>query len=198
MRRNFAKLSAPGSIGNMQLKNHILKAPQHTGLANPDGSVTERLIRHYKEVALGGASLVIVEYAYVDNDASKASPCQLSINSIETIPGLSLLAQTIRANGAKAAIQISHAGRQKFTFSRPIKAPSAVPWEEMHLMGCPRPDVLTFEEIRQIVVSFGEAAKRAQVADFDMVEIHACHGYLFSNFLSPRTNKRTDWYRRFP
>jgi NADPH-dependent 2,4-dienoyl-CoA reductase/sulfur reductase-like enzyme len=61
-------------------------------------------------------------------------------------------------------------------------------------MGCPAPDVLTFEEILQIVKSFGQAAKKAQIADFDMVEIHACHGYLISNFLSPRTNKRTDWY----
>ncbi len=190
----YPKLSEPGRIGNIQLKNRIIKAPQHTGLANPDGSVTDRMIRYYKEVAMGGVSMVIVEYAYVDNDASRASPCQLGISSMDHIAGLSLLAQTIQANGAKAAIQISHAGRQKFTLSRPIKAPSTVPWEEMHAMGCPPPDVLTFDEIQQIVKSFAMAAQRAQFADFDMVEIHACHGYLISNFLSPRTNKRTDWY----
>jgi 2,4-dienoyl-CoA reductase-like NADH-dependent reductase (Old Yellow Enzyme family)/thioredoxin reductase len=194
MSGSYPKLLEPGMIGNIQLKNRMIKAPQHTGLANPDGSVTDRMIRHYKETALGGCGLVIVEYAYVDNDASRASPCQLSISTMDHIPGLSLLSQTIQANGAKAAIQISHAGRQKFTLSRPIKAPSAVPWEEMHAMGCPPPDVLTFEEIGEIVKSFGMAAKRAQLADFDMVEIHGCHGYLISNFLSPRTNKRTDWY----
>jgi 2,4-dienoyl-CoA reductase-like NADH-dependent reductase (Old Yellow Enzyme family)/thioredoxin reductase len=138
--------------------------------------------------------MVIVEYAWIDNDASKASPCQLGISRMEHIPGLSLLAQTIQANGAKAAIQISHAGRQKFTLDRPIKAPSTVPWEEIYMAGCPAPDVLTFDEIQGIVKSFGMAAKRAQTADFDMVEFHACHGYLISNFLSPRTNKRTDWY----
>ena len=194
MRTSFPKLSEPGRIGNIQLKNRVLKAPQHTGLANPDGSVTDRMIRYYKEVASGGSSMVIVEYAYIDNDASRASPCQLGVSSMDHIAGLSLLAQTIQANGAKAALQISHAGRQKFNFSRPIKAPSTVPWEEMHFMGCPPPDVLTFEEIHEIVKSFGVAAKRVQIADFDMVEIHACHGYLISNFLSPRTNKRTDWY----
>ena len=194
MGTSFPKLSEPGRIENIQLKNRIIKAPQHTGLANPDGSVTDRMLRYYKEVAMGGVSMVIVEYAYVDNDASRASPCQLGISSMDHIAGLSLLAQTIQANGAKAAIQISHAGRQKFTLSRPIKAPSTVPWEEMHAMGCPPPDVVTFDEIQQIVKSFGMAAKRAQFADFDMVEIHACHGYLISNFLSPRTNKRTDWY----
>ena len=194
MRTSFPKLSEPGRIGNIQLKNRVLKAPQHTGLANPDGSVTDRMIRYYKEVASGGSSMVIVEYAYIDNDASRASPCQLGVSSMDHIAGLSLLAQTIQANGAKAALQISHAGRQKFNFSRPIKAPSTVPWEEMHFMGCPPPDVLTFDEIQEIVKSFGVAAHRVQIADFDMVEIHACHGYLISNFLSPRTNKRTDWY----
>jgi len=194
MEMMFKKLFEPGWIGNLRLKNRIIKAPQHTGLANPDGSVTDRMIRYYKEVTMGGVSMVIVEYAYIDNDASRASPCQLGISSMDHIPGLSLLAQTIQANGAKAAIQISHAGRQKFTLSKPIKAPSRVPWEEIYAAGCPPPDELTFEEICQIVKSFGEAAKRAKTADFDMVEIHACHGYLISNFLSPRTNKRTDWY----
>lgn len=189
----FPRLSEPGCIGNIRLKNRIIKAPQHTGLCNPDGSVTERMLRHYKELAGGGPAMVIVEYAWVDNDASKASPCQLGISSIEHVPGLSLLAQTIQANGARAGIQISHAGRQMFTLSQP-KAASAVPWEEVYAQGCPAPQELTFGEILQIVKDFGQAAKRAQIADFDLVELHACHGYLISNFLSPHTNKRTDWY----
>jgi 2,4-dienoyl-CoA reductase-like NADH-dependent reductase (Old Yellow Enzyme family) len=193
MQTKFRRLIEPGSIGNVQLKNRMIKAPQHTGLANPDGSITERMLRYYKDVASGGVSMIIVEYAWIDNDASRASPCQLGIATVDHIPGLSLLAQTIQANGAKAPIQISHAGRQRFTLARP-KAPSTVPWEEIYAAGCPPPDVLTFEEILQIVKSFGQAAKKAQIADFDMVEIHACHGYLISNFLSPRTNKRTDWY----
>jgi 2,4-dienoyl-CoA reductase-like NADH-dependent reductase (Old Yellow Enzyme family) len=193
MRTTFPRLFEPGYIGSVRLKNRVIKAPQHTGLANPDGSVTERLLRHYRSLAQGGAGLVTVEYAWVDNDASKASPCQLGVASIEHIPGLSLLAQTIQANGAKASIQISHAGRQRFTLQQP-KAASAVPWEEIYAQGCPAPQPLTFEEILEVVKAFGQAAKRAQTADFDMVEIHACHGYLISNFFSPRTNKRTDWY----
>src|SRR4030042_5362726 len=112
MNTMFPKLCEPGFIDDVRIKNRMLKAPQHTGLCNPDGSVTDRMIRYYKEVAMGGAGMVIVEYAYIDNDASRASPCQLGISSMDHIPGLSLLAQTIQANGAKAAIQISHAGRQ--------------------------------------------------------------------------------------
>lgn len=194
MQNSFPKLCAPGYLGNVRLKNRIMKAPQHTGLTNADGTVSDRMIKYYQEVAQGGVGMVIVEYAYVDEDASRASPCQLGISKIDHMPGLSLLAQTIHANGAKAAIQISHAGRQKFTLSKPIKAPSRVPWEEIYMLGCPPPDEITFEEILGVVKAFGQAAKRAEMAEYDMVEIHACHGYLISNFLSPRTNRRTDWY----
>jgi 2,4-dienoyl-CoA reductase-like NADH-dependent reductase (Old Yellow Enzyme family)/thioredoxin reductase len=193
MQQRYPRLFEPGRIGNLELKNRILKAPQHTGLANPDGSVTDRMLRYYRQVAQGGVAMVIVEYAWIDDDASRASPCQLGIARIDHIPGLSLLADTIKANGAKAAIQISHAGRQRFILEQP-KAASDVPWPEITAAGCPIPVPLTVEEIREIVKAFGQAAKRAQTAGFDMVEIHACHGYLISNFLSPHTNKRTDWY----
>jgi 2,4-dienoyl-CoA reductase-like NADH-dependent reductase (Old Yellow Enzyme family)/thioredoxin reductase len=193
MGTSFPRLFEPGRIGNIALKNRILKAPQHTGLANPDGSITDRLLRYYKEVAQGGAAMVIVEYAWVDNDASQASPCQLGIARMEHIPGLSLLADTIKAQGAKAAIQISHAGRQRFILEQP-KAASDVPWPEITAMGCPIPTPMTIDEIVEVRKAFGQAAKRAQTAGFDMVEIHACHGYLISNFLSPYSNKRTDWY----
>jgi len=193
METAFPRLFTPGLIGDVRLKNRVIKAAQHTGLANPDGSITDRMLRYYKRVAMGGAGMVVVEYAWVDDDASRASPCQLGIARMDHIPGLSLLAQTIQANGAKAAIQISHAGRQRFTLEQP-KAASAVPWEETYAAGCPAPLELTFDEILEIVKAFGQAAKKAQIADYDMVEIHACHGYLISNFLSPRTNKRTDWY----
>lgn len=194
MKTFFPNLAKPGNIGNIRLKNRIIKAPQHTGLANPDGSVTSRLIRHYKELASGGVGMVIVEYCYVDDDASQASPCQLANHSIDNIAGLSLLAQTIRANGAKSALQISHAGRQKFIMRHPVKAASPVPWEELYALGCPAPVEITYDEIQQVIKSFGQAALRTKIAEFDMVEVHACHGYLISNFLSPRTNKRTDWY----
>ena len=85
--RAFPRLFEPGMIGNVQLKNRIMKAPQHTGLANPDGSVTDRMLRYYRDVAMGGVGMVIVEYAWIDNDASKASPCQLGISEWSTSPG---------------------------------------------------------------------------------------------------------------
>lgn len=192
--KKYEKLFTPGKIGCLELKNRIIKAPQTTGMGGRDGSVTERLIRYYREQALGGAGLVIVGYAWVDHKASKSCQCQIGIADDEFIPGLAWLAQTIQDSGAKAGIQIEHCGRQKFLGTPPIKAPSRVPWEELHAAGGAVPEELTFEEIQEIVEAFGDAARRAKWAGFDMVEVHGAHGYLITNFLSPRTNKRTDWY----
>ena len=192
----FPKLLQRGRIGRMGLNNRIIKAPTETHLSAPDGSVTERLIRHYKEVARGGVGLVIVEYAWIDNTASKASSCQLGIADNQYIAGLSLLARAIQNEGAKAGLQLAHCGRQKFLGAPPIKAASPVPWEELYLRfgTAAIPEELTLEEIQEIIEAFSDAAKRVMTAGFDMVEIHGAHGYLITNFLSPRTNKRTDWY----
>ena len=138
MGSSFPRLFEPGRIGNVALKNRIIKAPQHTGLANPDGSVTERLLRYYKEVAQGGCAMVVVEYAWVDDLYSRASPCQLGISRMDHLPGLSLLCDTIKAQGATAGIQISHAGRQRFILEQP-KAASDVPWPEITEHGLPHP-----------------------------------------------------------
>ncbi|MEH7247550.1 NAD(P)/FAD-dependent oxidoreductase [Neobacillus niacini] len=194
MKGQYSKLFSPLKIGSLELKNRIVKAPQSTGLSNRDGTVSERLVRHYKELARGGTGLIIVEYTYIDNEASKSAYCQLGISDNEHIAGLSWLVSSIHDAGAKAGIQIEHCGRQKFLGTPPIKAPSRIPWPTLYEQTGVVPEELIIEEIKQIVDSFGDAAKRAQTAGFDLVEIHAAHGYLITNFLSPHTNKRTDLY----
>mgnify|MGYP003575081493 CR=1 FL=1 len=194
MTEQYSKLFSPGKIGNLELKNRIVKAPQSTGLSNRDGTVSERLVRHYKELARGGTGLIIVEYTYIDNEASKSAYCQLGISDNEHIAGLSWLVSSIHDEGAKVGIQIEHCGRQKFLGTPPIKAPSRIPWPTLYEQSGVVPEELTIEEIKQIIEDFGDAAKRAQTAGFDLVEIHAAHGYLITNFLSPHTNKRTDLY----
>ncbi|MED1792803.1 NAD(P)/FAD-dependent oxidoreductase [Brevibacillus nitrificans] len=190
----YSKLFASGKIGKLTLKNRIVKAPQSTGLSNMDGTVSERLVRHYKELARGGTGLIIVEYTYIDDEASKSAYCQLGISSNEHIAGLSWLVSAIHDEGAKAGIQIEHCGRQKFLATPPIKAPSRIPWPTIYEQTGVVPDELTIEEIKKIVEDFGDAARRAETAGFDLVEIHAAHGYLITNFLSPHTNKRNDLY----
>ena len=190
----FPNLFSPGRIGTLELKNRIAKAPQSTGLSNMDGSVTERLIRHYRKLAKGGTGLIIVEYAYVDKIASKSAHCQLGICDKEHTPGLGWLADVIKDNGAAAGIQIEHCGRQKFLGTPPMKAASQIPWPSIYEAYGTVPDAMTIQEIEDVVEAFGDAAARAVMAGFDLVEIHGAHGYLITNFLSPHTNKRNDFY----
>ncbi len=196
MSLKYKRLLEPGRIGGIEIPNRIIKAPQSTGLGQIDGSVSERLIRHYKELARGGTGLIIVESAYVDKIASKSSHCQLSICDNEDTPGLAWLAETIKDQGCRSAIQIDHCGRQKYLGTPPIKSASAVTWSTLYeRVGADAiPEPLTLNEIEAIVAAFGDAALRARTAGFDCVEINGAHGYLITNFLSPHTNKRDDVY----
>lgn len=194
MARSFQKLFEPGHIGKLKLKNRLIRAPMWTAYSGFDGSVTERLLRHYRELALGGVGLVMVEYTYVDKKSSKSNYCQLSVAGDEYIPGLAWLAMTIKQNGAKVGLQISHAGGQGHLMTPPKKVPSRAPWEAIQGKEEPAPEELTVEEIAEIVEAFGDAALRAKKACFDMVEVHGAHGYLPTEFLSPLTNRRTDKY----
>ena len=192
----FPHLFSPGRIGNLELKNRIMKAPQSSGMSNMDGTVSERLVRYYRKQAAGGSGMIIVEYAYVDDIGAKSAHCHLGISSNEHIPGLAWLAENIDEQGAVPAIQIEHCGRQKFLGTQPICAPSAIPWPKLwDQYGVQAvPHVLTIEEIKAIVSAFGDAALRAKQAGFKLVEIHGAHGYLLTNFFSPTTNHRTDLY----
>ena len=196
MSKMFPHLFAPGKIGTLTLKNRILKAPQSSGMSNMDGTVSERLVRYYRDQAAGGAGCIVVEYAYVDDIGAKSAHCHLGISSNEHIPGLAWLAENIREMGSVPAIQIEHCGRQKFLGTQPICAPSALPWPKLwDQYGVQAvPHVLTIEEIQDIVHAFGDSALRAKKAGFQLVEIHGAHGYLLTNFFSPHTNHRTDLY----
>lgn len=196
MSKMFPNLFSPAKIGTLTLKNRILKAPQSSGMSNMDGTVSERLVRYYRDQAAGGAGCIVVEYAYVDDIGAKSAHCHLGISSNEHIPGLAWLAENIREMGAAPAIQIEHCGRQKFLGTQPICAPSALPWPKLwDQYGVQSvPHVLTIEEIQDIVHAFGDSALRAKKAGFELVEIHGAHGYLLTNFFSPHTNHRTDLY----
>ena len=196
MSKLYPHVFAPGKIGNLTLKNRIVKAPQSSGMNNKDGSVSERAIRYYRDVAAGGAGMIIVEYAYVDDIGAKSAHCHLGISSDEDIPGLTWLAENIKEEGSVPAIQIEHCGRQKFLGTQPICSASAIPWPMLwNKVGVQSvPHVLTIPEIQDIVHAFGDAALRAKMAGFELVEIHGAHGYLLTNFFSPTTNHRTDLY----
>ena len=190
----FDKLFEPGYISNLKLKNRIIQAPMYTAFAERDGSVSQRLLKYYKERSKGGAGLIIVESSAIDNKVSSWGVCTISLSDGSYIPGLSTLARTIQDHGAKASIQLNHVGRQRMVFGgTPSVAPSRVPYL---IEGKPPivPEELTIEGIKEIVESYGDAAMIAERAGFDMVEIHGGHGYLITQFLSPITNRRGDIY----
>jgi len=185
------KLLGPVKIGTLELRNRIVMPAMGTNYANRDGSVSDRLLEYYSERAKGGAGLIILEVTCIDSPIGKTIANQLCIHDDAMVPGLKTLAQSIQARGAKAAVQLHHAGRRadaKITGLQPV-APSAIP-----CYGGSIPKVLTEEEIEGILKKFAAGARRAREAGFDAVEIHCAHGYLIHQFLSPLTNKRTDGY----
>lgn len=190
----IGQLFQPGGIGSLVLKNRIIKSPQSTALGNQDGTVSQRTVNHYKRLAEGGVGLIMTEYTYIDDDASKAIHNQLGISRREHIAGLGWLVDEVHAAGAKIGIQLAHGGRQKFLATAPIKAASDVSWDYVESQYGVRPTPMSVDEINGVVQSFADAAVRAVQARFDLVEIHAGHGYLITNFLSPHTNKRIDNY----
>lgn len=187
----YPKLFEKGYIGNLEIKNRIVRMPMGTDLGNPDGSATDRQITAYAEAAEGGAGIV-----YMDACAPvKIHHCGLVIASDSMIANLSLLAEAIKFHGAIAGCQIAHPGRDAgFVGGDDLVAPSAIQWEPWYQHGAAIPRALSIEEIHEMVSAYGDAARRCFIAGFDIVDIHAACGTLASNFLSPVNNRRTDMY----
>jgi len=177
-------------IGGIRIKNRLVRSATFEGMASEDGSVTDELVELYKTLAKGGVGLIITGYAYVQ-PSGKAIPRQTGIDRDELIPRLRKIAETVHehGDGCKVAIQVVHCGRQSFILENTI-APSAVFEPVVNIM----PREMTVEEIEETIEAFAEAARRAKEAGFDAVQVHAAHGYLLSEFLSPYTNRRTDEY----
>ncbi len=171
--------------------------PMWSAKATPEGCVTEDIIEYHRERAAAGCGLIIVEHSFVQPDG-RHTPTQIGSHSDDMIPGLSRLARAVKEEGAAVALQISHAGSRGSSARVGFKpvGPSAVvhPYEP----GGEIPMALTIPQIREIQQSFGQAASRAVKAGFDAVEIHAAHGFLLSEFLSPLTNRRGDEYGASP
>ncbi len=186
------KLLEPIQVGTMLLRNRIVMPPMFTCSSRPDGSVTKTTLDYYSERAKGGAGAIIVEFSYVDNIASRAAPGQLGIYNDHMLAGLNELAETIKAHGTTAFIQIHHGGRECWPTAtgRQSVAPSAIPCGVVGGM----PKALDIAEIAAIQEAFTDAAGRAKRAGFDGVELHGAHGYLLCEFLSPYTNRRIDKY----
>jgi 2,4-dienoyl-CoA reductase (NADPH2) len=183
-------LFASLTIGQMALKNRIYMPAMHMGMC-VDFEVTDPLLAFYAARAKGGAAMICVGYATVDTLAGNTQ--NIGAHEDRFIPGLTRLAGAIKENGARAAIQLNHAGRYNFSMfldgQKPI-APSPI----ASRMTRETPREMTPADIEAVIASFAQAAARAKKAGFDVVEILSGTGYLISEFLSPLTNQRKDAY----
>lgn len=190
MRSEYKKIFEPLTIRRMTMKNRIMMTPMGTNYGEQSGEMSFLHINYYEQRAKGGTGLIMVENASVDSPEGSNGTTQLRIDHDNYLPRLFKLTETIHKHGTCIGIQINHAGasaQSARTNMQPVSA-SDVPSKA----GGEIPRPLAKDEILRIVKKYGEAAKRAQVAGFDCVEIHAGHSYLLSQFLSPTTNKRTD------
>jgi 2,4-dienoyl-CoA reductase-like NADH-dependent reductase (Old Yellow Enzyme family)/thioredoxin reductase len=194
----LSNLFSPISIGKLQVKNRVVLPPMCTRIATHEGYVTKELVDYYGVLARGGAGLIIVEYAYIQ-PRGRAVFSQLAAHDNSCIEGLALLAEEIKLHDAVAVLQICHAGRQSTSDvlggQLPL-APSAIPcdWISMLTGRTNYCQEMTQDEIEETIEAFSESVVRAQVAGYDAVEFHGAVGYLLMSFLSPYTNKRSDFY----
>lgn len=192
----YPKLFEPITIKRMTVKNRVSMAPMGTNYGEQNGEMSFLHMDYYEQRAQGGAGLIIVENACVDFPLGSNGTTQIRIDHDNYIPRFYKLCETIHQYGTCIAIQINHAGASAMDSRIGMQAVSASDIPSKPGGSVPRP--LEKEEILRIVKCYGEAAKRAQSAGFDAVEIHAGHGYLISQFLSPTMNKRTDEFGGCP
>lgn len=183
------KLSDSLIIKNLKLKNRLIMAPVLTGLAI-DNAPSKAQIEWYKKRALGGVSMIIVESCSTTHNET-ILPLTLGIWDDAQIPGMATLANAIKDQGLPAILQINHGGARSFrkNLEQERIGPSAV-----KIMPGPSPRAMTESEIISVIKDFAKAASRAVEAGFDGIEIQAAHYYLISQFLSPYTNHRTDYW----
>jgi 2,4-dienoyl-CoA reductase (NADPH2) len=184
------QLFAPIKIGGIDVKNRIFMPAMHMNMCS-NYLVSDQLVAFYAERARGGAGMITVGYAGVDEFS--ANPSHIGAHSDEYLPGLARLASAIKDNGARASIQINHAGRYNYSFFLDGQAPVAPSAVRSRYTG-EVPRALEVHEIKEIIQRFAETAVRVKKAGFESVEVLAGTGYLVSEFLSPLTNQREDEY----
>ena len=211
----FEYLNSPVRFGELQLRNRIAMAAMGVEIADEDGHAREPIIAYYEERARGGVGLIITEVCAVAYPRGATAHRQLAVSSDDYLPGLQELTDRVHRHGAKIALQLVHHGKvsrvdtkegrellvpSKPRFKGAMDMANDLSAEEigwlMQAAGGSRPRFkeATHADIEWVIEVFASAAQRARRAGFDAVELHAAHGYLLSEFLSPAWNFRDDEY----
>lgn len=187
-------LFSPLNIRDVALRNRIVMSPMCMYSAGEDGLATDWHLAHYLARAVGGVGLVLTEATAVEG-RGRISQADLGLWDDAQVGPLARIVRLCREQGAAMGTQLAHAGRKAFSAQRGIGpdtpvAPSAIPHGDDWAV----PHALMEGELAGIVAAFVAAARRAEAAGFDAIEIHAAHGYLLHEFLSPLSNQRDDAY----
>ncbi|WP_340269792.1 FAD-dependent oxidoreductase [Aquipuribacter nitratireducens] len=182
----------PLTLRGVLLRNRVVAAPMERNYCDLAGRATQRYVDYLGARAAGGAALVFTESSYV-SQVSKARPHQMGMHDDAVVPALRAVADAVHAGGALLGVELNHAGRVvPSTVSQQVPvAPSAVACREI---GGELPHALSEAEVQDVVHDFAEAARRAVRGGADVISVHGAHGYLIGQFLSPRSNLRTDRY----
>lgn len=184
------KAFEPITIKNMALKNPIVMPPMCMYAAQDNsGMVAPFHLAHYAARAIGQVGLIIVEATGIRPEGRITDEC-LGLWNDAQVAGMKQLVQAIKAQGAVPALQINHAGRKSVTTGTRCLAPSAIPYNRHEVTY----HEMSAQDIEEVLAAYRQAARRAHEAGFEGLEIHAAHGYLINQFLSPYSNKRTDAY----
>ncbi len=184
------KLFGPTKIKNLTLPNRFIRSATWEGLAAENGDCTPELVDLIADLAGGNPGLIITGHAYV-SPAGQATLRQLGVDHDERIKSLSEMTAAVHCKGGRILMQLAHGGlRADMKFSNVMPSGPSI---FRSLFGFPHRE-MSVEDIQQVVDDFGQAARRAQMAGFDGVQIHAAHGYLISQYLSPAFNHRDDDY----
>ncbi|GAA4783048.1 FAD-dependent oxidoreductase [Actinomycetospora chlora] len=185
-------LFRPGRIGSMTLRNRFVQAPIFTQFATTWGEVDQRLIEYHRARARGGVGLIITENTSVDWELGRTVGHPMRIDHDRFRAGLTELVEAVHDEGAKIAVQLHHTGRQNSQGNTERNEPPIAPTADITSAFGTAPRAILEAEIPGLIDLYAQGARRARDAGFDAVEIHGAHGYLPSQFLSPRTNRRTD------
>jgi len=181
---------SPIKIGTAEIKNRFVRSATYECMAKETGEVTDELVNLYRHLAPGEMGLIITGYAFV-HPLGRAAAYQTGIHSDDMIPGLKRVVDAVHRDGGKIVFQLNHAGRQttKAMIGQTPLGPSSTGRDPVNFV---KPRQMSEEDIRTAISSFGHAARRADLAGADGVQIHAAHGYLINQFLSPFFNHRED------
>lgn len=187
---SYPALFSPGQLAKLQVKNRFVCSATFEGMATEAGEATDGIVKKYRNLARGDVGLIVTGEIYV-HPLGREFKYQLGIHNDKMISGLRSVVEAVHQEGGRVVFQLHHAGRQT-TKALAGEAPIGPSDKGRDPINFVKPKTMTEEEIGEVIQAFGKAASRAIEAGADGVQIHAAHGHLVNQFLSPFFNRRTD------